>query len=60
MLDLTDILLKKTTINKGNGYRTFEECERIIRKTTYHQKREENADLIFYASFLKFRSETEF
>ena len=34
--------------------------KKLSEKTFYHQKKGKKADLIFYASFLKFWSETEF
>jgi hypothetical protein len=52
--------LEKTTSNKGCDNIQYAEDNKIIRKTSFCQKNWEKADLIFYASFLKFWSATEF
>ena len=51
---------EKTTENKGCVHKQYAKKKKLSEKTYYHQKKGKKDDLIFYASFLKFWSETEF
>ena len=51
---------EKTTENKGCDNKQYANKRKLSDKTFYLQKKGKKADLIFYASFLKFWSETEF
>ena len=51
---------EKTTEKQGFNEKQYGQKKKLSEKTFYLKKKGKKADLIFYASFLKFWSETEF